>query len=506
MKLKNLVSASKGYKTFNFDNADKIEISGISFDSRTIKQEDIFVAIKGENFDGHKHIEAAAEKGAKAIVCENSSHISNLKIPVFVVQNSREALAVLAAKFYDYPARKMKIIGVTGTDGKTTTANLIFNILKSAGYKVGLITSINAVIGDEIFETGFHTTTPDAVQMQKYLAEMVSANTDYAVIESSSHGLAQHRTDMCEFDVAVITNITSEHLDYHKNFNDYKDAKAKLFQSLSTNFHKNKISKVSILNKDDVSFELLKEFKSEFQFSYGFGKTVDFSAENIRYKNRQIHFNVQTPNQNFSIETNLLGRYNISNILAAVAVASSQNISKMAIQKGIKSLKKVKGRMEFIEHNSGDLEVIIDFAHTVNALENALKAAKRFTKNKLILVFGCAGLRDKSKRKKMGEIAGKFADKIFITAEDPRTESVEKIMNEIAKGCEISNRKENLDFWKISDRKKAITKAILFAEKEDLVICCGKAQETTMCIGEKEIPWDEYKVVKFALGKRCQIN
>ena len=499
MKLENLVSTLKSYKTYNFYNAGDIEISGISFDSRKIKSDEVFVAIKGENFDGHKFIKSAVENGAIAIVCENSSYISNPQIPVFIVQNSRKILATLAAEFYGHPARKMKVIGVTGTDGKTTTANLIFNILKTAGHKTGLISSINAVVGEKIYETGFHTTTPDAVQMQKYLEKMVIADTEFAVIETSSHGLAQHRVDMCEFDIAVITNITSEHLDYHKNFDDYRNAKARLFQSLNTNFRKDKVSKISILNKNDESFNFLKKFKSDIQYYYGFGKSADFSAENIQYKNQQMYFDVQTPNRTFPVKTSLLGRYNVSNILAAISVAYSQNISKEAIQNGIKSLKKVKGRMEFIPHNSGDFEVIIDFAHTANALENVLETAKMFTKNNLIVAFGCAGLRDKSKRKKMGKIAGELADKIFITAEDPRTESLEKIMNEIAKGCEFSNRKEEADFWKIPDRKEAIAKAILSAQDGDVVIICGKAQEKTMCFGEKEYPWDEYEVVKSAL-------
>ncbi|MCK4359324.1 MAG: UDP-N-acetylmuramoyl-L-alanyl-D-glutamate--2,6-diaminopimelate ligase [Candidatus Cloacimonetes bacterium] len=499
MKLKKLEAALKECKTFNFEDAENIEISGISFDSRTIKPNEIFVAIKGENFDGHRFINPAIKNGATAVVLEDVKNITKYAVPIIAVPNARKALSVLSAVFYNYPARKMRVIGVTGTDGKTTTATIIYNILKIAGYKVGLITSINAVIGNKTYETGFHTTTPDAVDMQKYLSEMLSAGTEYVVIEASSHGLAQHRVDMCEFDIAVITNITQEHLDYHKNIQEYKEAKAKLFQSLNTSFHKPNIPKISILNKDDNSFNLLKKIKSDIRYSYGFDPQADFSVENVQYSENGMKFRVKTPKNSFWIETNLLGKYNIYNILASIAVAYSQNIPIKDIQNGIEFLEKVKGRMEIIPHNAGDFKVIIDFAHTPNALQKALECANSIKTNNLIVVFGSAGLRDKYKRKAMGKIAGKLADRIFITAEDPRTESLEDIMNEIALGCEIAKRKEGIDFFKIPDRKKAITKAVISAQTGDVVITCGKAHEPSMCFGEKEYFWDEYEVVKSAL-------
>ena len=506
MKLKKLISALKDYQIFNSINYEDLEVTGISFDSRKVKQGDIFVAIKGENFDGHKFIRYAAENGAIAVVCENLKHISNFKIPFLIVGNSREVLAILSAAFYSQPARKMRVIGVTGTDGKTTTATIIYNILKSAGFRVGLITSINAVIGNEIYDTGFHITTPNAVDMQKYLAEMLSADTEYVVIEASSHGLAQHRVDMCEFDIAVITNITSEHLDYHKSIQQYKEAKAKLFQSLNTSFYKPNIPKISILNRDDDSFNFLKKYKADILYSYGFNKQSDFSAEDIQYDEARMKFLVKTPTDCFQIETNLIGKYNIYNVLAAIAVAYSQGIPTKFIKKGIESIEQIKGRMEFISHNAGEFKVIIDFAHTPNALEKALGVARDIAENNVIVAFGCAGLRDKYKRKAMGKIAGKLADKIFITAEDPRTESLDDIIDEIARGCKLANRQEGIDFFKIPDREKAITKAILSAQDGDVVITCGKAHEKTMCFGNKEYPWDEYEAVKSALKMKIKKN
>jgi UDP-N-acetylmuramoyl-L-alanyl-D-glutamate--2,6-diaminopimelate ligase len=506
MKLKKLAEVLKECKMYNFDNTENIEISGISFDSRNIKPGDIFVAIKGENFDGHKFINSAIKNGASSIFIENVEYIAKSNIPCIVVLDTRKALAILSAIFYNYPAKKMRVIGVTGTDGKTTTTNLIYTILKSAGFKVGMISSINAIIGDKIYDTGFHTTTPNAVDMQKYLAEMLSAGTEYAVIETSSHGLAQHRVDMCEFDIAVITNITSEHLDYHKSIQQYKEAKAELFQSLNTSFYKPNIPKISILNRDDNSFNFLKKYKADILYSYGFNKQSDFSAEDIQYNEAGMKFSVKTPTGCFQIETNLLGKYNVYNILAAIAVACSQKIPTKFIKKGIESIKQIKGRMEFVSHNAGNFRVIIDFAHTPNALEKALGVARDIAENNVIVVFGCAGLRDKYKRKAMGKVAGKLADKIFITAEDPRTESLEDIMNEIALGCELVNRKEGIDFFKILDRQKAITTAIRSAQEGDVVITCGKAHEKSMCFGTKEYPWDEYEVIKSALKMKITKN
>ncbi|MEA3476391.1 MAG: UDP-N-acetylmuramoyl-L-alanyl-D-glutamate--2,6-diaminopimelate ligase [Candidatus Cloacimonadota bacterium] len=506
MKLKNLISALKWYKAYNFDNAENIKISGIAFDSRDIKQGNIFVAIKGENFDGNKFIPSAIKNGASSIFIENVEYIAKSNIPCIVVPDTREALAILSAAFYNHPARKMRVIGVTGTDGKTTTATIIYQILKFAGFRVGLITSINAVIGDKIHDTGFHTTTPNALDMQKYLAKMLSAGTEYVVIEASSHGLAQHRVDMCEFDIAVITNITSEHLDYHKNLDEYQSAKLKLFNYLYNSFRKQNVSKVSIINKDDASYNLLENINSDIKLSYGLNNKADISACDIYFDKLQMNFDVKTPDEHFSIATSLLGRYNIYNILAAISVAHSQKISIKSIIKGIESIKQINGRMEFISHNTSDFKVIIDFAHTPNALEKALGVARDVAENNVIVVFGCAGLRDKYKRKAMGKVAGKLADKIFITTEDPRTESVENIIGEIARGCKLANRQEGIDLFKIPDRKEAITNAILSAQEGDVVIICGKAQEKSMCFGTKEYPWDEYGVVKSALKMKITKN
>ncbi len=503
MTLQKLLENLKDYVLLGKKSIHEINISGISFDTRNLEMGNLFVAIKGVDADGHNYIHKAIEKGAAAVLFEDEAYSPNDKIIPFIkTKNTRDAISHLAAAFYGFPARKLGIIGVTGTDGKTTTSTLIHHILNEAGHKTGLITSINAIIGDTVFQTGFHTTTPDAVSIQKYLAEMIEAGTEYAVIETSSHGLAQYRVEACEYDFAVLTNITSEHLDFHKSREEYISAKAHLFELLSLSNNKEDIPKISVLNYDDPIYGTFSKYDAGQHFSFGLSNNADFWADDIFQKEGLLKFTVHTPKEKLKITSHLLGEYNVYNILAAIAVAYSQNIPKEKIISAIDSLKRIKGRMELIPHTLGNFNVIIDFAHTANALEQALRAARTFTKGQIHVVFGSAGLRDVQKRREMGIVAGQLADKIYITAEDPRTESPDAIIKEIAAGCMQEGRREGIDFFKRPDRKKAIEKAILSAQDGDTVITCGKAHETTMCYGTQEVPWSEYLVVQNALKKR----
>ncbi|MCF7832474.1 MAG: UDP-N-acetylmuramoyl-L-alanyl-D-glutamate--2,6-diaminopimelate ligase [Candidatus Marinimicrobia bacterium] len=503
MTLQKLLENLKDYAVLGNKSIHEIEISGISFDTRNLKKGNLFVAIKGIDADGHNYRINALEKGASAVLVEDEQRVSEIsKVPVIKVENSREALSYLTAAWCGFPARKLKIIGVTGTDGKTTTSTLIHHILNKAGHKTGLITSINAVIGDRVLETGFHTTTPDALSLQKYLAAMVAAGSEYAVIETSSHGLAQYRVEACEYDVAVLTNITSEHLDYHKSREEYIQAKAHLFELLSLSYKKENVPKIIVLNYDDAPFGTFQKFEANKHFSYGLSNNADFWADDISQKEGLLKCTVHTPKEKLKITSHLLGEYNVYNVLAAIAVAYSQNIPKEKIISAIESLQRIKGRMELITHAQGNFNVIIDFAHTANALEQALRTVRSFTKGQIHAVFGSAGLRDVQKRKEMGKVAGKFADRIYITSEDPRTESADDIIEEIADGCRQSGRKEGKDFFRIPDREEAIEKAILSAQDGESVIACGKAHETTMCYGTQELPWSEYLVVQNALKKR----
>jgi len=399
-------------------------------------------------------------------------------------------LAFLAVIFYRYPARKLKVIGITGTDGKTTVVSLIYHILKKAGLRVAMVCTVSAKIGNKEIKTGLHVTAPNPWLLQKLLREMVESKTEYVVLEATSHGLDQHRLLGCNFQVGVITNVTHEHLDYHKTYENYVAAKAKLLKS----------AKVAIINKDDESYKLLNskfEIRNSKLVTYGIKEEADFTPKKFGFK------------------TDLPGEYNLYNCLAAIAAASSLGISEEVIRKAVSSFKGVEGRMEEIDKGQ-DFTVIIDFAHTPNGLEQVLRTlhqTREMKHEKLIVVFGCAGLRDRTKRPIMGKIAARYADFIVLTAEDPRTEDVKEIIDQIAQGCLAGGAKE-LDyltsytshltapcFFRIPDRQQAITFAIQkLAKKGDVVIICGKGHERSMCFGRTEYPWSDREAAKKALN------
>jgi len=482
-----------------------IEITGLASDSRQVKPGYLFVAIKGLEYAGHNFVPQALQKGAVALVIEEGTPLpeADISFPLIVVPNSRQALAHLAAAWHGFPSRRLRLIGVTGTDGKTTTVTLVRAILEAAGHPTGIVTSVSAVIGREELDTGFHTTTPDALELQNLLARMVQAGCEYAVVEATSHGLAQYRLEACHFDVAAITNITHEHLDYHKSFQEYQEAKALLFRSLAISARKPNVAKVSVLNVDDPSFPYLSRFPADKQIAYGLHHPADVTATEITLLPTATRFIAQTPAGSFLIQSPLVGEFNLHNLLAAIAIATSQEISPGAIQEGVGRISGIPGRMEKIDLGQ-PFQAIIDFAHTPNALRNALEVARFMTRGRLFVVFGCAGLRDRAKRPMMGEIAGQLADRVIITAEDPRTEDLEAIMEAIAEGCRRAGREEGTDFWRIGDRGEAIQFAIDRAEPGDLVIITGKGHEKSMCFGTVEYPWSDHQAVKEALMRRLQ--
>jgi UDP-N-acetylmuramoyl-L-alanyl-D-glutamate--2,6-diaminopimelate ligase len=411
----------------------------------------------------------------------------------------------LCAAWHGYPSRRLKIIGVTGTDGKTTVAHLIHAVLTAAGHRTGMISTVSALFGQESYGTGLHTTTPDAPDVQAYLARMVAAGSEYGVLEATSHGLAQHRVGACDFDVAVVTNITHEHLDFHGSHDAYVAAKALLFESLSRGHRKPGVPKVAILNADDSSFERLQSIPADVQLTYGRSESADVRAVNIRYAPSATRFTVEVrrtaahaQSSSFELKTSLIGEYNVYNCLAAVAVGFSHSIEVEAIQRGIAGMKGVIGRMERIDEGQ-DFLAFVDFAHTPRALEVALETVRRITDGQVIVVFGCAGLRDVQKRAWMGRIAGRLADRVVITAEDPRTEPLDEIMAQIAHGCQEAGRQESEDYWRIGDRAEAIAFAVRMAEAGDVVIVTGKGHERSMCFGSDEEPWSDHAALRAAL-------
>lgn len=481
-------------------------VTAIVCDSRQVTPGSLFVAYRGVAADGHDYIPQALARGAAALVVERKPEGWTGQVPLALVPDSREALAYLSAAWHGFPARRLTVIGVTGTDGKTTTCNLLYSILAAAGRRAGLISTVNAVIGERVIDTGLHTTTPDAPDVQRYLAEMVAAGLEIAILETTSHGLAQHRVSACDFDLAIITNITHEHLDIHGSLAAYQQAKARLFHHLTTGARKPGVPKVAVLNADDDSYRYLQPIPADRQISYSVEGTADLVATAIRRSAADTRFTVRSHSdcckvRPFELRTVLVGDFNLSNILAGTGAALALGVPVPAIQQGLWAVKGVVGRMERIDEGQ-DFLAIVDFAHTPNALERALQAARTMAEGRLIAVFGCAGERDVAKRAWMGEIAGRLADVAILTAEDPRTEPLEAILAEMARGAEQAGAVEGEGYFRIPDRAAAIQFAVDLARGGDVVIACGKGHEQSMCYGTVETPWSEQAVLRAALRRR----
>jgi UDP-N-acetylmuramoyl-L-alanyl-D-glutamate--2,6-diaminopimelate ligase len=479
-------------------------VAALTSDSREVTPGALFVAVPGLQVDGHDFIPQALEAGAVGVVGERPRLDLGLPadFPYVHVDNARAALGWLHAAWHDFPSRRLTLVGVTGTDGKTTTTNLIHAMLSQAGQPVGMVSTVNARIGERASDTGLHVTTPPAADIQRYLAEMVDAGMTHAVLESTSHGLAQHRLTGCDFDVAVITNITHEHLDYHGSMEAYRAAKGRLFVGLASSHRKADQPKISVLNADDaLSYDYLRGIGVEEQISYSLSDAqADVVATDIAYAPDGIHFMLESAWGEVSVHTTLVGAYNVSNILAAAATALALGVSLSTIAEAVADFEGVPGRMERIDAGQ-DFTAIVDFAHTPNALSRALEAARPLTgpEGRVIVVFGCAGLRDREKRQLMGEVAATGADLTVVTAEDPRTEPLEEIMAATAHTLIEGGRHEGVDFWQIPDRGAAIRHAVELARPGDVVLACGKGHEQSMCFGATEYPWDDREAMRRAL-------
>jgi UDP-N-acetylmuramoyl-L-alanyl-D-glutamate--2,6-diaminopimelate ligase len=479
-----------------------VEVTGLACDSRQVQAGNLFVAYPGVDVDGHRFISQAIERGAAAIAGEIPRAVDlPSDVPYVQIPNGRAALAHLAAGWYGHPGRKMTVIGVTGTDGKTTTVNLIQSILAAAGRKTGMISTVNVLIGDCYQDTGLHVTTPDPLRIQSLLAKMAAAGTEAVILEATSEGLAQHRVTGAEFDVAVVTNITHEHLNYHGSWEQYCADKARLFHSLSSSWHKLDMPKVAVLNADDTSYPYLRPIPADVQISYALAARSDVTATDIRIVGQEATFTVHSPWGRFEIRTHLIERFNIENILAAVSVGLALDVPHAAIREGIAALRGVTGRMQRIDKGQG-FTAIVDFAHTPNALQRVLETLRPRTEGKLIVVFGCAGLRDVYKRDMMGRVAGKLADVTVITAEDPRTEDLDTIIDQIAQGCEAEGAQERQGYFRVPDRAEAIAFAINLAQTGDIVVAAGKGHEQSMCFGTTEYPWSDRQAMRAALLER----
>jgi UDP-N-acetylmuramoyl-L-alanyl-D-glutamate--2,6-diaminopimelate ligase len=510
MKLAKLLSRIKTfYDTTNIIETD-IEISGIAQDSREVLPGNIYVALVGDTYDGHTYIQDAINKGAVAVVSDRELFDQNY--PFIKVNDSRQSLAYLAAAFNDFPSRKLTVIGVTGTDGKTTTVNLIHEVLTVCGIKAGMISTVNAVIGNERIDTGFHVTTPESPKIQVLLKKMVGSGLTHVVIEATSHGLEQHRVTACDFDIGIVTNITHEHLDYHGDYEQYVKAKAALLTSLVITKEKTQGNlRIAILNKDDKSYDLLLNILKEKKYisievvTYGTNENADIVGRDIHNGEDGLEFTLKYEGEEYKLITPMLGEYNAYNIMAAVsATARGLGLDMSCIKRGIANLSGVPGRMEKIDLGQ-KFSAIVDFAHTPNALKVALESCRNRTDKRVISVFGSAGLRDREKRRMMAETSVKVADISILTAEDPRTESLDAILAEMKDEALKHGGIENSTVFCFLDRGEAIKKAVELAKKDDLVIICGKGHEQSMCFGKTEYPWDDRIALRSAVASLMKI-
>ncbi len=480
--------------------AEDVEISApISEDNRTVEPGGVFVARKGLNTDGHKYIPGAVERGVAAVVGEHPPEDVNCPVPYVQVKNAQRVIGPLASAYYDYPSRKLIVVGVTGTDGKTTTTNMLFSILKATGLRVGMISTVSAVIGDEEMPTGLHVTTPTAPEVQWYLRRMVDAGLTHCILETTSFGLDQHRVAGVEYDVAVMTNVMHEHLDIHGSFENYRAAKGMLFQMLSTSYRKPSMDKWAVVNRDDPSADFFLQFPADHKLTYAVNRSdVSLSCDPPVYGPQGTQIAVRGPFGRMDLQTRLVGRFNVENILAASSAAHALACPPDVIKAGIESMHPVPGRMERIDEGQNFMAVV-DFAHTPNALKVALQAARAMGPRRIICVFGSAGLRDREKRRLMSEVSAELADITVLTAEDPRTESLDVILQTMAEAMVSKGGVEGKTFYRVPDRGEAITFACSLAQPGDMVIACGKGHEQSMCFGTTEYPWDDRDAMRAAL-------
>lgn len=418
-------------------------------------------------------------------------------LPESFILWTHKARAIIACFLYGFPARKLKVIGITGTNGKTTTANLVAAILDEAGYKVGLATTINFKIGKHEWKNNTKMTTMSPFILQKLLRDMVRENCQYAIIETTSHAIQQYRNWGIYYEVAAITNITHEHLDYHKNMNAYRDVKLKLFANSP---------KVSVINRDDPSYIYFAKERAQNTYFYGIDNKADIMARKIILESNGSTFALVTPQKQIVINLQLPGKFNIYNSLAASCIALSQNVELTVIKKALEKIKGIPGRMEIV--NNGQKPIImIDFAHTPDGLQKVFEAVKSLTKGRIIHVGGATGRRDKTKRPILGALSGRWADVSIVTNEDPYNENpweiIEQVASGVPRGVKVKSAKvPGKNFFKILDRRKAIEMALSIAQKDDIILITGKGAEEVMAVGDKLIPWSDKKVVEEILSSK----
>ncbi|MEW6146003.1 MAG: UDP-N-acetylmuramoyl-L-alanyl-D-glutamate--2,6-diaminopimelate ligase [Thermodesulfobacteriota bacterium] len=479
----------RGIKIKKFDGDDGLEISGISIDSNKVKEGYLFAALKGEKTDGHRYIDSALGNGARALLVEDEPGRTCHGVSVIVAEDSRESLAKAAANFYGNPADELCLAGVTGTNGKTTVTYLLESIWKEERRNPGVIGTIEYRYAGRRVDAPM--TTPESLDLMRLLREMRDSGVDCAAMEVSSHAIDRKRVLECHFDAAVFTNLTQDHLDYHGTMENYYNAKKKLFTELLRD--SNKKNKFSIINIDDPFGREIARIAPGAVLTYSLrDKNASVFAESYRVSEEGITARVDTPYGRVEIKSPLFGEHNLSNILASVAAALSLGSPPGAVERAVASFTAVPGRLERVENALG-FQVLVDYAHTPDALKNVLNAVRPLTAGKVILVFGCGGDRDRTKRPKMGIIGRELTDVLIVTSDNPRTESPEDIIDDIERGV-FESGTDNRPYFRISDRKEAIRKALGIAREKDTVLIAGKGHEDYQILGTRKFPFDDRTV------------
>lgn len=507
MHLKHLLA---GLPEAILDGNDAVEIAGLAYDSRAVRPGSLFIAIKGFHTDGHDYIERALDAGASAVVFEDALRWAGRPgVPGIHVPNARTALAPLAAAFYGYPADAMRVVGITGTDGKTTTTFLASAALEGGGYSTGLLGTVDFKVAGRQWANDTRQSTPEAPEVQALLREMADAGCDYAVLEATSHALSArwNRLGSCGFDVAVLTNVTTEHLDFHGSVEQYRRDKARLFEMLGDAtmgdgrpFSSRKRRKLAIVNADDPNHRMFLDAApaGAERLTYAVHSPADVRASQVRSSRDGLRFRVDTPWGADEARLLLTGDFNVANTLAAISVACAEGVPLPQALDALGAIPGVRGRMERIEQGQ-PFTVLVDYAHTPGAFEKLMSIVRPLTDKRLIAVFGSAGERDRDKRPMQGAIAARFCDLLVLTDEDPRLEDRDTIIAEIAAGAEREGKREDSGYLRVPDRAAAIRAAVAQAEPGDIVLLLGKGHEGSIIYADGSIPWNESAEARAAL-------
>jgi UDP-N-acetylmuramoyl-L-alanyl-D-glutamate--2,6-diaminopimelate ligase len=487
MQLKEIL---KGVDYTLIEGDDNISISNVTYDSREVKENDLFICIDGFSTDGHKYAKKAVQNGAGVIVCQKDL-IGVENCTIIKVEDTRKAMAIISANFYGNPSQKLKLIGITGTNGKTTSTYMVKAVLEAAGYKVGLIGTIANYIGNKRLPA--ERTTPESLELHKLFSDMVKDGVDYCVMEVSSHSLSLSRVYGLLFNEGIFTNLTQDHLDFHNTFENYYSAKLELF----------KISNTLIINGDDEYGRKIIEDTGREALTYGIDKASDIRASDLKLHSRGINFLLECKNESVDIELPIPGKYNVYNALACAAVCLNEKLSLDLIKRGLETVQ-VPGRCEIVTKNYNlGFEVIVDYAHTPDGLENILTTAREFTEGRLISVFGCGGDRDKTKRPIMGKIGSELSDLAIITSDNPRSEEPLSIIKDILTGIHKDN------YLVIENRREGIKGAMEIAVEGDVIVVAGKGHEDYQILKDKVLHFDEREVIDeivkelFGGNERC---